>query len=47
MFKQDDDCRQDQLVQQMIDLIDDQLKQINYDFKFTVYKVVAFCEKDE
>lgn len=46
MFKQDDDCRQDQLVLQMIDLMDDLLKQINYDFKFTVYKVVAFSEKD-
>ena len=45
MFKQDDDCRQDQLVLQMIDLMDDLLKQINYDFKFTVFKVVAFSEK--
>ena len=46
MYKVGDDVRQDQLVLQMIDLMDFLLKKINYDFKFTVYKVLAFSEDD-
>jgi len=46
MYKQGDDVRQDQLVLQMIDLMDFVLKQINLDFKFTVYKVLAHSESD-
>lgn len=46
MFKVGDDVRQDQLVLQMIDLMDFLLKKINYDLKFTVYKVLAFSEDD-
>jgi len=46
MYKVGDDVRQDQLVLQMIDLMDFLLKKINYDFKFTVYKVLAFSPND-
>jgi len=46
MYKVGDDVRQDQLVLQMIDLMDFLLKKINYDFKFTVYKVLAFSPDD-
>lgn len=46
MYKQGDDVRQDQLVLQMIDLMDFILKQINLDFKFTAYKVLAHSESD-
>jgi phosphatidylinositol 3-kinase len=46
MYKQGDDVRQDQLVLQMIDLMDFVLKQINLDFKFTVYNVLAHSESD-
>jgi len=46
MYKVGDDVRQDQLVLQMIDLMDFLLKKINYDFKFTVYKVLAFTPDD-
>jgi phosphatidylinositol 3-kinase len=46
MYKVGDDVRQDQLVLQTIDLMDSLLKKINYDFKFTVYKVLAFSEDD-
>lgn len=46
MYKDGDDVRQDQLVLQMIHLMDYILKQINYDFQFTAYKVLAHSEKD-
>jgi phosphatidylinositol 3-kinase len=46
MYKVGDDVRQDQLVLQMMDLMDFLLKKINYDFKFTIYKVLAFSEDD-
>ena len=46
MYKQGDDVRQDQLVLQMINLMDFLLKKINYDFKFTIYNVLAFSEDD-
>lgn len=46
MFKQGDDVRQDQLVLQMFGLMDFILKKINYDFKFTIYNVLAFSEDD-
>jgi len=46
MYKVGDDVRQDQLVLQMMDLMDALLKKINYDFKFTVYQVLAFSEDD-
>lgn len=46
MYKLGDDVRQDQLVLQMIDLMDYILKQINHDFKFMAYKVLACSESD-
>jgi len=46
MYKHGDDVRQDQLVLQMISLMDNLLKQVNLDFKFTAYKVLAFSTKD-
>jgi phosphatidylinositol 3-kinase len=46
MYKHGDDVRQDQLVLQMISLMDNLLKQVNLDFKFTAYKVLAFSKVD-
>jgi phosphatidylinositol 3-kinase len=46
IFKSGDDVRQDQLVLQIIQLMDNLLKQINLDFKFTAYKVLAFSKDD-
>jgi len=46
MYKHGDDVRQDQLVLQMINLMDHLLKQVNLDFKFTAYKVLA-CSKND
>jgi phosphatidylinositol 3-kinase len=46
IFKSGDDVRQDQLVLQIIQLMDNLLKQINLDFKFTAYKVLAFSKED-
>ena len=41
MFKIGDDLRQDQLVIQIIDLMDQLLKNENLDLKLTPYKILA------
>ena len=41
IFKNGDDLRQDQLVLLMIRIMDNLLKEINLDFKFTQYKCIA------
>lgn len=46
MYKHGDDVRQDQLVLQMISLMDNLLKQINLDFQFTAYKILAMSKND-
>lgn len=45
-FKNGDDLRQDQLVLQLFVMMDTLLKDINLDFKFTIYKVQAFSAND-
>lgn len=44
VVKNGDDMRQDQLVLQMITLMDNLLKDVNLDFKFTAYRALA-CSK--
>jgi phosphatidylinositol 3-kinase len=46
VVKNGDDMRQDQLVLQMFTLMDSLLKDVNLDFKFTLYKVLACTKKD-
>ncbi len=46
IYKHGDDVRQDQLVLQIISLMDSLLQQVNLDFKFTAYKVLAFSKDD-
>ncbi len=46
VFKNGDDVRQDQMVIQMINVIDNLLKRINVDLEFTAYKVLA-CSNDD
>lgn len=46
IYKSGDDVRQDQLVLQIITLMDNLLKQVNLDFKFTAYKTLAFSKQD-
>lgn len=46
MYKHGDDVRQDYLVLQMITLMDTLLKEVNLDFKFTAYKVLAMSKID-
>lgn len=46
VLKNGDDLRQDQLVLQMITLMDNLLKAIGRDFKFTAYKCLATSNKD-
>ena len=41
IYKQGDDLRQDQLVLQLFKLMDIILQDVNLDFKFTAYKVIA------
>ena len=46
VFKNGDDMRQDQLILQIISVIDILLKEVNLDFKFTAFKVLAASNKD-
>mmetsp|Transcript_22004 Transcript_22004/g.21726 ORF Transcript_22004/g.21726 Transcript_22004/m.21726 type:complete len:264 (-) Transcript_22004:21-812(-) len=46
MYKLGDDVRQDQLVLQIMGVMDFVLKQINLDFKFSIYNVLAHSESD-
>ena len=46
MYKKNDDVRQDKIVLQIISVIDQLLKDINKDCKFTAYKTLALSEKD-
>lgn len=46
MYKNGDDVRQDQLVLQLIAYMDELLKQVNQDLKFTAYKTLAHSVDD-
>lgn len=46
VFKNGDDLRQDQLVLQMISIMDNLLKEVNLDFRFTCYRALACSNKD-
>jgi phosphatidylinositol 3-kinase len=46
VVKNGDDMRQDQLVLQMFTLMDSLLKDVNLDFKFTLYSCLACSKKD-
>lgn len=46
MFKSGDDIRQDQLVIQMINLMDDILKKVQLDLRLTPYRVLATSTQD-
>jgi len=46
ILKNGDDTRQDQLVLTLFTLMDRMLTEVNLDFKFTCYKVLA-CTKND
>jgi len=46
IFKCGDDLRQDQLIIQMINLMDNLLKKVNLDLKLTPYRVLATSTSD-
>jgi len=46
VFKNGDDTRQDSLINNMVAIMDNLLKQVRYDFKFTPFKVLAASPDD-